>query len=186
VGLVVCVDCRGVFAPQPGGGAAVLLPDHVCVQVARARFAIVLRSFFVTFGQAESDLSFRLDRDVFSWSAPPLLGALRLRDARCSFPRVDLASFAWRRFGRVDAQQEHEVVSDLVTVGHDRAELRAGFAFAARFPAGPAIATSLQWAHETWFADGPVYRTPRTGIERPMLSILRNDGSVELLERPMS
>ena len=170
VGLVACTDCRSVFAPQPDGGAAVLLPDHVAVDAARGRFAIVLRSYFVTFGHAECHLSFRLERDDFSWSAPPLLGPLRLSDARCSVPRVDVARFAWRRFGRRDAHQEHDVVSDLVTVKHDRSERRAGFAFPAGFPAGPAIATGLQWAHETWFTDGPAYRTAGTAIERPMLS----------------
>jgi hypothetical protein len=183
-GLVACTDCRSVFAPQPDGGAAVLLPDHVAVNLARGRFAIVLRSYFVTFGHAECDLSFRLERDDFSWSAPPLLGPLRLSDARCSVPRVELARFAWRRFGRHDAQQDRDVVSDLVTVTHDRSERRAGFAFPAGFPAGSAIATCLQWAHETWFMDGPAYRTAGTAIERPMLSILRNDGRVEPLLKP--
>jgi hypothetical protein len=66
-GLVACRDCRNVFAPQPDGGAALLLPNHIDVLVGRDRFSVVVRGFFVTFGQAPSHLSFQLEHNEFSW-----------------------------------------------------------------------------------------------------------------------
>jgi len=183
---VACADCKNLFAPQPDGGAALLLPDHVVVTAVRGRFAIAVKGFFVTFGHAGCALSFQLDRDVFSWSEPPLLGPLRLRDRLCTTPRATLARFAWRRFGHRSETGEQEVVSDLLLVARDRSEQRAGFAFPARFPAGPSIATALQWAHETWFGDGSGYRVAGTSVERPSLSILRRDGCVQPLLKARS
>jgi hypothetical protein len=180
-GVVACADCKNLFSPQPDGGAALLLPDHVVVSAVRGRFAIAVRSFFVTFGHAGCDLSFQLDRDNFTWSEPPLLGPLRLRNGTCSTPRETLARFAWLRFGHRSETGEHEVVSDLVIVARDRSEQRAGFGFPARFPAGPSIATALQWAHETWFGDASGYRRAGTDVERPNLSILRRDGTLQAL-----
>jgi ferric-dicitrate binding protein FerR (iron transport regulator) len=99
-----------------------------------------------------------------------------------------VARFAWRRFGQrfggTGGHEEHDVVSDLVMVAPDRSERRAGFSFPGGFPAGPAVATCLQWAHETWFADGSAYRTAGVEVERPRLSILRGDGCVERLDKP--
>jgi hypothetical protein len=183
VGVLRCRDCGNTFAPQADGTVALLLPDHVLVQVACDRFAIVLRGFFVTFGRACCDLVFELLRDRFVWSAPPSLGPLRLEEARRTMPRDALRRFAWRRFGRRTESEGHEVVSDLLLVASDGSELRAGFAFPAKFAAGPSIATALQWAHESWFESGPAYRVPGTETERPPLSILRCNGRVEALER---
>ncbi len=90
-GLVVCGDCRNVFAPQRDGGVALLLPDHVLVNAVCGRFAIVLRGFFVTFGKAPSDLSFQLERDQFSWPAPSLLGPPHASAPLCSVPRNAVA-----------------------------------------------------------------------------------------------
>jgi hypothetical protein len=178
-GLVLCRECGNAHAPLAGGGAAVPLPDHVVISTSSEHFAILVRGFFVTFGRARCDLSFQLYRARFSWSKPPAIGPLRFDDAACSVPRVEIAQFAWQRF-QVE-KGDGEVVSDLVLVKRDRAEVRAGFAFPPRHPFGPSAATLLQWAHEVWFEEGTAYRSPATEIQRPTLSVLRRDGRVEPL-----
>ncbi len=179
---MLCRDCRGLFSPQPNGGAAVPLPDHIVVEASRGRFAIVLKSFFVTFGAAPSDLVFQLERDAFSWSEPTDLGPLRLEATLCSVLRNDLSGFAWRRFGRRTDAGEHEVVSDLVLVARDDHRTRAGFSFPARFVAGPSMATLLQWAHDTWFGDGSAYRSAGAASQRAMISVFRKGGRIEALD----